>query len=146
MSASITNRTATKIVLGAAAAAIGAMALAPAAQAAPMTFAQACGTTHGWVATVVGAGIEECHWQDPNTGNEWIETSPIGAPAVSASGTTFGQACVITHGWVATVVTAGIEECHWQEKYTGNEHVISNPLPKKKLPVQNTTVPSRQVF
>jgi hypothetical protein len=145
MSATITNRATAKIVLGVAAAAIGAMALAPAAQAAPMTFAQACGVTHGWVATVVAAGIEECHWQDPNTGNEWIETSPIGAPAVSAAGTTFGQACVITHGWVATVVAAGIEECHWQEKYTGNEHVISNPLPKKTLPVPKTSVPSRQV-
>ena len=102
-----------------------------------MTFAQACATTHGWVATVVTAGIEECHWQDPNTGNEWIKKSPIGAAPISASGTTFGQACVITHGWVATVVTAGIEECHWQDS-DGNEHLIPSPLPKKKLPPVKT--------
>ena len=63
--------TAATLAFGAGAAALGMLA-APAAQAAPMTFAQACTTTHGWVATVVGAGIEECHWQDPNTGNEWI--------------------------------------------------------------------------
>src|ERR1700712_309954 len=72
--------TAATLALGAGAAALGMLA-APAAQAAPMTFAQACTTTHGWVATVVTAGIEECHWQDPNTGNEWIKKSPIGAPA-----------------------------------------------------------------
>lgn len=125
------------VALGAGAAAVGILATAPAAQAGSMTFAQACTTTHGWVATVAAANIQECHWQDPNTGNEWIRTSPIGAPAQSASGTTFGQACVITKGWVATVVTAGIEECHWQDS-DGNEHVISSPLPKKP-PVQIPT-------
>jgi hypothetical protein len=137
--------TAAAIGAGAGAAAISILALAPAAQASPMTFAQACGITHGWVATVVTAGIEECHWQDPNTGNEWIEKSPIGAAPVSASGTNFGQACVVTHGWVATVVTAGIEECYWQEKSTGNEHVISNPLPTKKPPVVKVQPPARSV-
>jgi hypothetical protein len=132
MNTNITSRiTAATLALGAGAAALGMLA-APAAQAAPMTFAQACTTTHGWVATVVGAGIEECHWQDPNTGNEWIRKSPIGAPAQSVSGTPFGQGCVITQGWVATVVAAGIEECHWQDP-DGNEHVISSPLPKKPV-------------
>lgn len=132
MNTNITSRiTAATLALGAGAAALGMLA-APAAQAAPMTFAQACTTTHGWVATVVAAGIEECHWQDPNTGNEWIRKSPIGAPAQSVSGTTFGQGCVITQGWVATVVAAGIEECHWQDP-DGNEHVISSPLPKKPV-------------
>ena len=91
------------------------------------------------------AGIEECHWQDPNTGNEWIRKSPIGAPAVSASGTTFGQGCVITQGWVATIVLAQNEECHWQDP-DGNEHVISSPLTKRPLPIPvKTTPPSRAV-
>lgn len=132
MSTTTRRITAATLALGAGAAALGILA-APAAQAAPMTFAQACTTTHGWVATVVAAGIEECHWQDPNTGNEWIKTNPIGAPAQSVPGTTFGQACVITHGWVATIVLANKEECHWQDP-DGNEHVISSPLPKKNLP------------
>ena len=132
MNTNFTSRiTAATLALGAGAAALGMLA-APAAQAAPMTFAQACTTTHGWVATVVAAGIEECHWQDPNTGNEWMKKSPIGAPAQSVSGTTFGQACVITQGWVATIVLANTEECHWQDS-DGNEHVISSPLPKKPL-------------
>jgi len=125
--------TAATLALGAGAAALGILA-APAAQAAPMTFAQACTTTHGWVATVVTAGIEECHWQDPNTGNEWIRKSPIGAPAVSASGVTaFAQACVITQGWNAVIPAAGIEQCHWQDS-DGNEHIVSSPLPKKPQP------------
>ena len=132
------------VAMSAGAAALGLLA-APAAQAAPMTFAQACTTTHGWVATVVTAGIEECHWQDPNTGNEWIRKSPIGAPAQSRSGTTFGQACVITQGWVATVVTAGIEECHWQDS-DGNEHVISSPLRQRpKLPTTPNGIPQRSL-
>ena len=128
------------LALGAGAAALG--ILAPAAQAAPMTFAQACTTTHGWVATVVTAGIEECHWQDPNTGNEWIRKSPIGAPAVSASGATpFAQACVITQGWNAVIVGAGKEQCHWQDP-DGNEHIVTSLLPKKPLPpVKVTTLP-----
>jgi len=125
--------TAATLALGAGAAALGILA-APAAQAAPMTFAQACTTTHGWVATVVTAGIEECHWQDPNTGNEWIRKSPIGAPAVSTSGVTaFAQACVITQGWNAVIPAAGIEQCHWQDS-DGNEHIVSSPLPKKPQP------------
>jgi hypothetical protein len=134
--------TAATLVLGAGAAALGILA-APAAQAAPMTFAQACTITHGWVATVPAAGIQECHWQDPSTGNEWIKTNPIGAPAVSATGTTFGQACVITKGWIATVPAALIEECHWQDP-DGNEHVISSSL-KKQPPVRQVPLPSRSV-
>jgi hypothetical protein len=128
--------TAATLALGAGAAALGMLA-APAAQAAPMTFAQACTATHGWVATIPAANIQECHWQEPYTGNEWIRKSPLNAPARSVSGTTFGQGCVITQGWVATVVTAGIEECHWQDP-DGNEHVISSPLPKKP-PLQPPT-------
>jgi hypothetical protein len=131
MSTTTRRLTAATLALGAGAAALGMLA-APAAEAAPMTFAQACVATHGWVATVVGAGIEECHWQDPNTGNEWIRKSPIGAAPVSASGTTFGQGCVITQGWVATIVLAQKEECHWQDP-DGNEHVISSPLTKKPV-------------
>ena len=132
MNTNITSRiTAATLALGAGAAALGMLA-APAAQAAPMTFAQACTTTHGWVATVVGAGIEECDAPDPDPGNEWIPQGPFGAPAQSVSGTPFGQGCVITQGWVATVVAAGIEECHWQDP-DGNEHVISSPLPKKPV-------------
>jgi hypothetical protein len=128
----ITRRmTAATLALGAGATVLGLLA-APAAQAAPMTFAQACSATHGWVATVVAAGIEECHWQDPNTGNEWIRKSPIGAAPVTATGTTFGQGCVITQGWVATIVLAQKEECHWQDP-DGNEHVISSPLTKKPV-------------
>jgi hypothetical protein len=136
--------TAATLALGAGAAALGILA-APAAQAAPMTFAQACTTTHGWVATVVTAGIEECHWQDPSTGNEWIRTSPIGAPAVSASGVTaFAQACVITQGWNAVIPAAGIEQCHWQDP-DGNEHLISSKLPKKSpLPTKVTNLPQAQ--
>ncbi|MDT5067711.1 MAG: hypothetical protein QOK02_3866 [Mycobacterium sp.] len=136
-----TNRiAAAALALGAGAAALG--ILAPAAQAAPMTFAQACTTTHGWVATVVAAGIEECHWQDPSTGNEWIRKSPIGAPAVSASGATpFAQACVITQGWNAIIVAANEEQCHWQDP-DGNEHIVTSPLPKKPLPpTKVTTLP-----
>jgi ribosome modulation factor len=132
MSTNITNRiAAAAVALGAGAAAVGLLAMAPAAQASPMTFAQACTTTHGWVATVVTAGIEECHWQDPNTGNEWIRKSPIGAPAMSANGATpFAQACVITQGWNAVIVGAGKEQCHWQDP-DGNEHIVTSPLPKK---------------
>jgi hypothetical protein len=48
----------------------------------------------------------------------------------SAGATPFGDACVITQGWVATVALANAEECHWQDP-DGNEHVISNPLPAK---------------
>ena len=59
------------------------------------------------------------------------QKSPIGAPAVSASGVTaFAQACVITQGWNAVIPAAGIEQCHWQDP-DGNEHLISSPLPKK---------------
>jgi len=124
--------TAATLALGAGAAALGILA-APAAQAGPMTFAQACTTTHGWVATIVGAGIEECHWQEPD-GNEWIRKSPIGAPPVVVNGgTPFAQACGITQGWNAVIVAAGIEQCHWQEP-DGNEHIISSPLPKKPQP------------
>jgi hypothetical protein len=141
MSTNLTNRiAAATVALGAGAAAVGLLAMAPAAQASPMTFAQACTTTHGWVATVVTAGIEECHWQDPNTGNEWIRKSPIGAPAVSASGATaFAQACVITQGWNAVIPAAGIEQCHWQDP-DGNEHLVSSALPKK--PPLPTKVPN----
>ncbi|WP_319449938.1 MULTISPECIES: hypothetical protein [unclassified Mycobacterium] len=145
MSTTTRRITAATLALGAGAAALGILA-APAAQAAPMTFAQACTTTHGWVATVVTAGIEECHWQDPNTGNEWIKKSPIGAPAVNANGATaFAQACVVTQGWNAVIPAAGIEQCHWQDP-DGNEHIISSKLPKKPpvaLPTKN--VPERSV-
>jgi hypothetical protein len=145
MSTTTRRITAATLALGAGAAALGILA-APAAQAAPMTFAQACTTTHGWVATVVTAGIEECHWQDPNTGNEWIKKSPIGAPAVNASGATaFAQACVVTQGWNAVIPAAGIEQCHWQDS-DGNEHIISSKLPKKppfELPTKS--VPQRSV-
>jgi hypothetical protein len=37
----------------------------------------ACVITHGWNSVVVVAGIEECHWQDQATGNEWIKTNPL---------------------------------------------------------------------
>jgi uncharacterized protein YodC (DUF2158 family) len=121
--------TAATLALGAGAAALGILA-APAAQAAPMTFAQACTTTHGWVDTVVTAGIEQCRWQDSD-GNEWIRKSPIGAPAQTAPGNTpFAQACVVTQGWNAIIPAAGIEQCHWQDS-DGNEHLISSKLPKK---------------
>jgi hypothetical protein len=145
MSTTTRRITAATLALGAGAAALGILA-APAAQAAPMTFAQACTTTHGWVATVVTAGIEECHWQDPNTGNEWIRKSPIGAPAVSANGATpFAQACVVTQGWNAVIPAAGIEQCHWQDS-DGNEHLISSPLPKKPpLVTQKVPPVSRSV-
>jgi hypothetical protein len=145
MSTTTRRITAATLALGAGAAALGILA-APAAEAAPMTFAQACTTTHGWVATVVTAGIEECHWQDPNTGNEWIRKSPIGAPAVSANGATpFAQACVVTQGWNAVIPAAGIEQCHWQDS-DGNEHLISSPLPKKPpLVTQNVPPVSRSV-
>jgi hypothetical protein len=145
MKTTITTRrritAAVTLALGTGAAALGMLA-APAAQAAPMTFAQACTTTHGWVATVVTAGIEECHWQDPNTGNEWIKKSPIGAPAVSAPGNTaFAQACVITQGWNAVIPAAGIEQCHWQDS-DGNEHIVNSNLPKKPtLPTKVTPLP-----
>jgi ribosome modulation factor len=144
MSTTTRRITAATLALGAGAAALGILA-APAVQAAPMTFAQACTTTHGWVATVVTAGIEECHWQDPNTGNEWIRKSPIGAPAVSANGATpFAQACVITQGWNAVIVGAGKEQCHWQDP-DGNEHIISSPLPKKpQVPTKVSPLPQAQ--
>jgi hypothetical protein len=145
MSTTTRRITAATLALGAGAAALGILA-APAAQAAPMTFAQACTTTHGWVATVVTAGIEECHWQDPNTGNEWIKKSPIGAPAVNAKGATpFAQACVVTQGWNAVIPAAGIEQCHWQDS-DGNEHIISSKLPKRPpLELPTTSVPQRSV-
>ncbi|MDT5075946.1 MAG: hypothetical protein QOJ80_583 [Mycobacterium sp.] len=145
MSTTTRRITAATLALGAGAAALGILA-APAAQAAPMTFAQACTTTHGWVATVVTAGIEECHWQDPNTGNEWIKKSPIGAPAVNANGVTaFAQACVVTQGWNAVIPAAGIEQCHWQDS-DGNEHIISSKLPKKPpLVLPTKSVPQRSV-
>jgi uncharacterized protein YodC (DUF2158 family) len=145
MKTTITTRrritAAATLALGTGAAALG-MLTAPAAQAAPMTFAQACTTTHGWVATVVTAGIQECHWQDPNTGNEWIKKTPIGAPAVSAPGNTaFAQACVITQGWNAVIPAAGIEQCHWQDS-DGNEHIVNSNLPKKPtLPTKVTPLP-----
>ena len=134
-------------IAAAAAVALGAGAafgilVPPAARATTITFAQACSVTHGWLATVPGAGIEECHWQDPNTGNEWIERNPIGAAPVTASGSTFGQACIVTHGWIAQVPAAGIEQCHWQDHNTGDEHIVSNPLPKKPT-VPKVTPPSR---
>jgi len=63
-------------VLAAGAFAFAAMALtAPAAVATP--FSDACVITHGWNSVVVAAGIEECHWQDQATGNEWIKTNPL---------------------------------------------------------------------
>ena len=81
---------ATTLALGAGAVAIGALAIAPAAHAAgPMTFEQACLITKGRIPKIPAAGIEECHWQDPD----------------------------------------------------GNEHVISNPLPIKKVPVGPVTQP-----
>jgi hypothetical protein len=145
MSTTTRRITAATLALGAGAAALGILA-APAAQASPMTFAQACTTTHGWVATVVAAGIEECHWQDPNTGNEWIKKSPIGAAAVNANGATpFAQACVVTQGWNAVIPAAGIEQCHWQDS-DGNEHIISSKLPKKPpFEIPTKSVPQRSV-
>jgi hypothetical protein len=145
MSTTTRRITAATLALGAGAAALGILA-APAAQAAPMTFAQACTTTHGWVATVVTAGIEECHWQDPSTGNEWIKKSPIGAPALNANGATpFAQACVVTQGWNAVIPAAGIEQCHWQDP-DGNEHIISSKLIKRPPVVLPTkSVPERSI-
>jgi hypothetical protein len=56
--------------------AIGALLLtAPGAQG--MTFKEACGITHGWYTVVAQANTEECHWQDPNTGNEWVRSNPL---------------------------------------------------------------------
>jgi uncharacterized protein YodC (DUF2158 family) len=135
------------LALGAGAITISAIALSPVAQAnASMTFEQACGITHGRIANIAAAGIQQCFWQDPNTGNEWFKnnsllppldpTNPPSAP----SGTTFGQACLVTQGWDAVVVTAGIEECHWQDA-DGNEHIITSPLPNKKVPIGKVTAP-----
>ena len=80
---------------GAGAVALGWLTLAaPAANA--MTFEDACGITHGRFnnyQTTTGAHIEECIWQDPNTGNEWSyrkpsptlpgRVGPVGPPQVS---------------------------------------------------------------
>ena len=69
----------------------------------------------------------------------------LAAPAAQAAPMTFAQACTTTHGWVATVVTAGIEECHWQDS-DGNEHVISSPLRQRpKLPTTPNGIPQRSL-
>lgn len=130
------------LALGTGAIALGAIATSPAAQAnASMTFEQACGITHGRIATIAAAGIQQCIWQDPNTGNEWLENNPLhplgdpsAPPPVAPSGTTFGQACLVTHGWDAVVTQAQIEECHWQDP-DGNEHIIKSSLLKTRVPV-----------
>ncbi len=137
------------LALGAGAIAISAIASSPAAHAnTSMTFEQACGITHGRIATIAAAGIQQCFWQDPNTGNEWLENNPLhplgdpsAPPPVSPSGTPFGQACVVTHGWDAVVALAQIEECHWQDP-DGNEHVIKSSLLKTRVPVDRGNVTS----
>jgi hypothetical protein len=64
--------------LAAGALAFGALFLtAPGASA--MTFQEACGITRGWYVVVATAGIEECHWQEPD-GNEWMRTNPLPPP------------------------------------------------------------------
>jgi hypothetical protein len=141
------------LALGAGAIALSALATSPAAGAtASMTFEQACGITHGRIATIAAAGIQQCFWQDPNTGNEWMKNNPlypVGDPSAPSpagpSGTSFGQACVVTHGWDAVIPAAGIEQCHWQDA-DGNEHIISSPLPKKKLPVGPVATSPSQVL
>src|SRR4051812_27435574 len=121
------------LALGAGAIAISAIVTSPAAGAsASMTFEQACGITHGRIATIAAAGIQQCFWQDPNTGNEWFKNNPPpqpfdpSHPPSGPSGTPFGQACVVTQGWDAVITAAGIVQCHWQDA-DGNEHIISSP-------------------
>lgn len=56
----------------------------------------------------------------------------VTAPAAGADA--FADGCVATHGRIAVIQAANIEQCTWQDQNSsGNEHGKNSPLPPGPL-------------